>query len=234
MTNQMLASKMLLLMLQDKGRITMEKEGKSFGKPVQGEMPSELMQYAGTYAASDSQIEVKMTKKVELTLSSEPDTAYLYTEDGNFLSSDGNSQMRFVQEKNGRIYLWKRSYDTDMEFVQVADSQYIAEKLEDNAIPEQIAKIWKERDGKMYYILNQKYSSDAYVLDYPAFEIRLEERRATGQIERFWMRTQQFPRFGFRDWQAETRQRQDSIAKTVQIILSRVNSFALVKRQFLG
>ncbi|MGL6219817.1 MAG: serine hydrolase domain-containing protein, partial [Lacrimispora sphenoides] len=147
MANQMLACKMLLLMLQDKGCITMEKEGKSFGKPVLGEMPSELLQYAGTYAESDSQIEVKMTKKGELTLSSDPDTVYLYTVDGNFLNSDGNSQIRFVKEKNGRIYLWKRSYVTDMEFVQVADSQYIAEKLEDNGISEQIAKIWKEREG---------------------------------------------------------------------------------------
>ncbi len=173
MADQSLACKMLLLALKDKGRISVEKEGKSFGEPVLGEMPAELLQYAGIYAASDSQIEVKMTKKGELTLSSDPDTAYLYTEDGNFVCSDGNIQMRFVQEKNGRIYLWKRSYDTNVEFVQVADSQYIAEKLEDNAISEQIAKIWKERDGKTYYILNQKYNSDAYVLDYPAVEIEL-------------------------------------------------------------
>lgn len=171
MANQSLACKMLLLALQDKGRISMEKEAKTFGKPVLAEMPAELLQYVGTYAASENQFEVKMTKKGELTLTSDSDTTYLYTGDGNFVNSDGNSQMCFVQEENGRTYLWKRSYDTDVEFVQVADSQYIAEKLEDNVISEHVAKTWKAREGKSYYILNQKYSSDAYVLDYPTVEI---------------------------------------------------------------
>lgn len=171
MSNQSLACKMLLLALQDKGRISKEKEGKTFGKAALAEMPADLLQYAGTYAASGKQFEVKMTKKGELTLTSDPDITYLYKGDGKFVSSDGNSQMCFVKQKNGRTYLWKRSYDTDKEFVQTADSQYIGEKLGDNVISEQVAKTWKERAGKNYYILNNKYSSDAYVLGSPTLEI---------------------------------------------------------------
>lgn len=197
MDNQSLASKMLILALKDKGRIRTEKKEKSFGKPKLKNIPLELMNYSGTYAASDNQFKVKLKENGELVLTSEPDNTYLYTGDGKFLSSDGNSQMSFVKEKNGRVYLWKRSYSTDKEFVQNADSQYIGEKLEENKLSKQIKKIWEERDGKKYYILNNKYSSDSYIMDYPVIEIKglngepgywkdqmiLDENRATSQIQ---------------------------------------------------
>lgn len=169
--NQSLACKILLLTLQNKGRIGAEKERKTFGKPISAKMPAELMQYAGIYAASGNQFKVDVTQNGNLTLTSEPGETYLYSGDDTFVNSDGTSQMRFVMEKNGRAYLWRRSYDADEEWMQMADSQYIGEKLEDHVIPKHIAKIWKAREKKNYFILNQKYSSDAYVLDYPIIGI---------------------------------------------------------------
>jgi hypothetical protein len=49
-------------------------------------------------------------------------------------------------------------------FGQTALSEYKAEKLQPQDLPTKTKKAWMQRDGKKYYMLNEKYTSIVYLL----------------------------------------------------------------------
>ncbi|WP_353096043.1 serine hydrolase domain-containing protein [Tissierella praeacuta] len=169
--NQALASEMLMLGLKDKGKIKEEKENKTFEKPVPAKITEEVLKYGGVYILSNERFEVEITKDGKLSLSNEPDKVYIHVGDGKFVIEDGSSQIQFVDEKNKKTYLWQESYTNSDEFPQMFDSQYIGEKIIKNEIPTKVAKAWKDREGDIYYMLNQKYSAAAYISGLPAADI---------------------------------------------------------------
>ncbi|NBD24692.1 serine hydrolase domain-containing protein [Paenibacillus glycinis] len=176
-TDQLLANEILLSALKEKGAIADIKPGKSFGAPVKAAMPAELMNAAGVYGATNQLIKIDIGSAGSLTLSSvqapeAPPETYTYTADGSFRSADGNAKLDFVKEDNGRTYLRLRAYASLPGLGQTALSQYAAEKLEENDLPAATAAAWKERDGKKYFLVNEKYSSLAYLL-LPALKINL-------------------------------------------------------------
>ncbi|MGG4495484.1 serine hydrolase domain-containing protein [Brevibacillus reuszeri] len=173
LTNQMLASELLLQALKEKGEIKSIKPDKSFGKPVKAKIPQKVIKQAGYYANSDMQFQVEITKDGELFLSDDADTKYIYTEDGSFIDVQGYTKIRFVTEKNGRTYLWKRVYEGLPGLTQLAMSEYTAEKLENNRLPKETAAAWAKREGAKYYIVNEKYSSENYFYGLPAIQISL-------------------------------------------------------------
>lgn len=186
-TNQLLASEMLLLALKEKGEINV-KPNKSFGKPVKAKMPNDVVKQAGYYASSGTQFRIEITKDGELSMENNPKMKYIYTSDGSFINENGTSKVSFVTEKNGRTYLWKRTYETLPGLGQLATSEYAGEKLEDNVLPKETAEAWAKREGAKFYLVNQKFSSDMYFFEYPAIEISLadglpgywEDRKITG------------------------------------------------------
>lgn len=162
-SNQALASEMLLLALKEKDDIKEFKENKSFGKPVSTKMPEEILNNAGEYIASETRYEVEITKDGKLSLLNDPDMNYIYVGEGKFVNEDGNARLQFVKEKNGKLYLWKQIYTNSDEFPQMAESTYIGEKLVKNRIEPKVIKAWKDREGDLYYIVNEKYTSDSYL-----------------------------------------------------------------------
>lgn len=167
-TNQFIASELLLSALEDKGIITERKPEKSFGVPVKADMPKEISTFAGIYGGNNSVTKIKINKVGQMTVSSltapsNPVQEYTYTSDGTFVSDDGTEKLKFVVEKNGNTYLWSRSYLSIPGLGQVAFSEYNAEKLKANTLPKEINAAWAKRDGKKYYLVSEKYTSMLYL-----------------------------------------------------------------------
>lgn len=138
-TNQLLANEILLHTLKEKGTIKEFKPEKSFGKPVQADMPDNMAEFAGYYGVTNQQMKVDIKDgELSITVPMVPDypaEKYVYTADGTFVSADGSIKVSFVKEKNDRIYLWVRQYVSIPGLGQMALSQYSAEKWKRTRCP---------------------------------------------------------------------------------------------------
>lgn len=174
-TNQMLANEILLHTLKEKGTIKEFKPEKSFGKPVQADMPDNMAEFAGYYGVTNQQMKVDIKDgELSITVPMVPDypaEKYVYTADGTFVSADGSIKVSFVKEKNDRIYLWVRQYVSIPGLGQMALSQYSAEKMEANPLSKETAAAWAKREGETFYPLNEKFTSLMYFITKPTVEI---------------------------------------------------------------
>nr|WP_154984104.1 serine hydrolase domain-containing protein [Paenibacillus xylanexedens] len=167
--DQLIASELLLSALETKGIIQERKPEKSFGMPVKADMPKEMFEYAGTYGGNNSVMKVDVvgsTGELSITpqmVPNSPSDQYIYTSDGTFVNKEGTKKLKFVKESNGHIYLWSRSYLSIPGLGQLAFSEYTAQKLENNELPKDIQAAWDQRDGQRYYLMNEKYTSTAYL-----------------------------------------------------------------------
>ncbi|MFB8374125.1 serine hydrolase domain-containing protein [Paenibacillus taichungensis] len=167
-TNQFIANELLLSALEEKGVIKERKPEKSFGVPVKADMPKGISKFAGIYGGNNSVSKIKINEAGQMTVStltapSNPVQEYTYTADGTFVNNEGTDKLKFVVEKNGNTYLWSRSYISVPGLGQLAFSEYNAEKLEANELSKDINAAWAKRDGEKYYLVNEKYTSMAYL-----------------------------------------------------------------------
>lgn len=175
LTDQLLGNQILLHALKEKGDIDKLKPAKSHGKPEQADLPTSLRKEAGIYGSSRESKKVEISKDGEMTVSSlnttessplmpeAPPEKYVYTGDGSFVSPDGSDKVNFVKLA-GRTYLWNQTYISMPGLGQTALSHYSAQKIEDHEISDKTAATWKERDGKRYYPISEKYTSMTYLL----------------------------------------------------------------------
>ncbi|WP_339184869.1 serine hydrolase domain-containing protein [Paenibacillus sp. FSL R5-0701] len=168
LTNNFIANELLLSALEEKDIITERKPEKSFGVPVKANMPKEVSKFAGIYGGNNSVMKIKINKAGQMTVSSltapsNPAQEYTYTADGTFVNNEGTDKLKFVVEKNGKTYLWSRSYISVPGLGQLAFSEYNGEKLEGNKLSKEINAAWSKRDGKKYYLVNEKYTSMVYL-----------------------------------------------------------------------
>ncbi|CAH0122808.1 Putative D-alanyl-D-alanine carboxypeptidase [Paenibacillus sp. CECT 9249] len=178
--NQLLANEILLRALKEKGTIAEFKPEKSYGVPVKADMPESVQQYSGIYGAFSGTINIDITKGGVMSVTSEqsPDTPaqiFGYSADGTFRSAYGNTIISFVTEENGRTYLWLRQYASLPGLGQKAISEYNAEKLRPQDLPAETRKAWMKRDGKKYYLLNEKYTSIVYLMMQP-FQLNMSKQ----------------------------------------------------------
>jgi hypothetical protein len=167
--NQMLATQMLLHALKEKGEIDDIQSAKTYGAPVKADMPQELLDAAGVYGATNQLLTVGITADGQLSITTPQDPSYpaekyTYSTDGSFMNADGSAKISIVKESNGRTYLWVRQYAWVPGLGQIALSAYAAEKLSANEVSEETMAAWKERNGKRYYIVNEKYTSLAFLI----------------------------------------------------------------------
>ena len=168
LTNNFIANELLLSALEEKDIITERKPEKSFGVPVKANMPKGISKYAGIYGGNNSVMKIKINTAGQMSVSSltapnNPAQEYTYTADGTFVNDEGTEKLKFVVEKNGNTYLWSRSYISVPGLGQLAFSEYNAEKLKANKLSKEINASWKHRDGKKYYLVNEKYTSHASI-----------------------------------------------------------------------
>ncbi|AJS61617.1 beta-lactamase [Paenibacillus sp. IHBB 10380] len=167
--NQFIASELLLRALQEKNIIIERKPEKSYGVPLKADIPKEISQYAGIYSGGSGKlmkVELNAAEQLSvttLTAPNKPNQKYTYTADGSFVNDEGTEKLKFVVEKNGRTYLWSRSYISVPGLGQLAFSEYNAEKLEVSELSQEISTSWEKREGKKYYLMNEKYTSTFYL-----------------------------------------------------------------------
>lgn len=164
--DQTIASELLLSALEAKDIIQERKPAKTFGVPVKAYMPEELLKYAGNYGGNKPVKKVEVNPSGQLLISSASNSTsdqYIYTSDGTFVNKEGTQKLKFVEESNGQIYLWSRSYMSIRGLGQLAFSEYTAQKLESNELSSEIQAAWNQREGNTYYLLNEKYTSMAYL-----------------------------------------------------------------------
>ncbi|WP_427050858.1 serine hydrolase domain-containing protein [Paenibacillus sp. TC-CSREp1] len=164
--DQTIASELLLSALESKDIIQERKPPKSFGVPVKADMPEELLKYTGNYGGNKPVKKIEVDPSGQLLISSASNSTsdqYIYTSDGTFVNKEGTQKLKFVEESNGQIYLWSRSYMSIPGLGQLAFSEYTAQKLESNELSSEIQAAWNQREGNTYYLLNEKYTSTAYL-----------------------------------------------------------------------
>ena len=166
--NQMAASQILLTALEEKGMIDQIKPDATPKVPTKGTMPASQMEYAGYYGGT-------MLYKVEIDAEGNlvfsyvgmedmiPSETFFYTTDGDFATEDGSVRFKFVKEDNGKVYLEQKALATLPVLGQATSVMYVAEQLEENAVSDEVWNVWKERDGKKYYLVDEPYNSIAYV-----------------------------------------------------------------------
>lgn len=166
--DQLLATNMLLEQLKEKGIIDEIKPAKTAVVPVAAAMPKELTLDSGIYGATMGTYEVQIKEEGQLILKSLmmplPDQTFIYTEEGYFVSPDGSTKVKIVEESNGHKYLWARGYGNLPGIGEMATSDYQLQKMEVNEILEEVKAAWEARQGKKYFILNEKYSAQTYLM----------------------------------------------------------------------
>ncbi|WP_145407493.1 serine hydrolase domain-containing protein [Paenibacillus xylanexedens] len=176
-TDQLLATELLLGALEEKNIIPERKPEKSFSTPVTAAMPKELLSHTGIYGGGANlvmKLDVKDNGQLTVSTPSAPtnsDQRYTYTADGSFVNDEGTEKLQFVNEDNGKVYLWSRSYKSVPGLGQIASSEYKAEKLETNELPNDVAAAWQKREGNTYYLVNEKHTSTLYNIALPVIPI---------------------------------------------------------------
>ncbi|WP_145049120.1 serine hydrolase [Paenibacillus xylanexedens] len=176
-TDQLLATELLLGALEEKNIIPERKPEKSFSTPVTAAMPKELLSHTGIYGGGANLLmKLDVEDNGQLTVSTpsaptNPDQKYTYTADGSFVNDEGTEKLQFVNEDNGKVYLWSRSYKSVPGLGQTASSEYKAEKLETNELPNDVAAAWQKREGNTYYLVNEKHTSTLYNIALPVIPI---------------------------------------------------------------
>ncbi len=166
--NRWIANALLEEHLLAKGVISDKFSGKSFDTKVQA-MPAEMKDYTGFYGSSlRGVVKAEIIDEGKLLLTSavipdSPSEDYFYTGNGCFTNEEGQMRISFVKE--GQLtYMRTDTYSNRPERgAVVADVQYSAQKLESNTMDSMTAAAWAEREGLPYFIVNEKYSSAAYM-----------------------------------------------------------------------
>lgn len=164
--NEIFANEILENVLLEQGKINSPFEDINVEPAVQADMPKEFCGYSGLYAASIAQTRVTVSE--DGTLTTEDGQKYIYTGDGKFKSSDGSVSLYFKDEINGKTYLILEAVMTLPGLGQTVQKAYNAQKVDDNPLNEAVMKIWDNRNGKKYYIVNEKYTSQLLLASNPS------------------------------------------------------------------
>lgn len=192
-----LAQEILLETLKEEGIIEQIQGEDNYKTDKKALLPKEFNKYAGVYM-SEEMLEISFTEDGNLkllTLDREHpmEQEYVYTGDGFFCSMDsnyisaltgpamtesgmsGSSKLSFKEESNNRIYLMVSSYEGLAGIGQTGVTLPFAEKTEASPLPEKTAAVWEKRNGKEYYLINEKYSSLLY-FTMPSAKVELSDK----------------------------------------------------------
>ncbi len=164
--NQVLGQSILLDYMKEQGMISEIIEAPKNTAPVKSEVPEDLKQYKGYYGNMSGvyQIQVKDDSLI-LSNAYAPDSkfTYIYNGDGTFKDAAGSETLSFTTEANGNKYLAGTSYVPVPGIGNLYLNQFQAQKLESNSLSTKVKKAWEARNGKLYFIVNERYTSTVYL-----------------------------------------------------------------------
>lgn len=165
--NQMAAARILVDALAGQG-VAIDESARSLPESQPADMPAELMDFAGLYISNLlGQATVALTEEGVMTLSIPLQGAELvlhYYEDGSFRDATGSYYFRFVTEENGEVYLLQRGYTDIPGLGGQATAEYVLQKADAAAPDAATDAAWQARSGKVYLVLNEKYTSQTYLI----------------------------------------------------------------------
>ncbi|HEX3078637.1 MAG TPA: serine hydrolase domain-containing protein [Lachnospiraceae bacterium] len=164
---ELLGQEILLAALKETGTIDTIQPEKELKAPTQKSLPESYMKYEGYYAnyTGESKIDLDASGTMKISSTEGKEGAGLnlvYTGDGLFVDNTGSLEFKFI-EKNNHTYLYLNNYTTYPGISQTYLSLYYAQKLEANPLSEDVKKAWDARNGKEYFVLNNKYTSQNYL-----------------------------------------------------------------------
>lgn len=155
--------------------------------PPAMEIPAEVLANQGFYASA-SMMKVDMTTQGAMQISV-PDVpgyveSYFYVGDGVFQDATRLVNLSFAKEENGLTYLQVAGPSILPPFGTMYTNQYSAQKVEtSNALTTPVSQAWEARNGKSYYLLNENYSSQTYMMATPVVKIALSKNASEGGID---------------------------------------------------
>ncbi|WP_252233659.1 serine hydrolase domain-containing protein [Clostridium sp. ZS1] len=166
--DQAFGTSVLLQILKEKGIIFEILPDVTLPNAKVADMPKEFTKYSGLYNISNTMAKVDINSNGTLTInliggSKDSEQVYTYTDDGYFTSADGRGKCNFVEEKNGITYLERKLYMSLDGLSQSVVWDYNLQKVEVNSISDDLKSVWKLRNNKDYYVLNEKYTSEKYM-----------------------------------------------------------------------
>lgn len=165
--NTTAASNVLLEYLTENGEIPKVLPEATFTKPVKQSMPQSMNKYAGLYGTvgETRQVSLKDGEIQMPALMSDmiPAQTYVYTGDDEFTSEDGRTVLGFDAQTNGHTYMRISSLIELPEIGSTRMAFYEVQKLDANPVDPAAAKVWKQREGKTYYALDEKINSLFYI-----------------------------------------------------------------------
>lgn len=165
--NQIMAQEVLLSALKEKGVINEIKAAPVPVKPTKVSLPSEQKKYEGSYLSATGGAKVVLSDDGTLTISdlfgvNSSSSKFVYTGDGKYYSSDGSTYIKFTEEANGKTYLYISGFGNVTSLGSTVSSLYKYEKVDEVSLSKEIQAVWDSRIDKKYYIINEKFSSQAY------------------------------------------------------------------------
>ncbi|WP_455715879.1 serine hydrolase domain-containing protein [Anaerosporobacter sp.] len=164
--DQLLCDSILLNALQENGVIK-ELKDPTITAPVKTSMPESFKSYAGYYASVYEAFNIEFTDKNSFKMKYSVDDSavleYFYTGNGVFKDSTGSMEFTFKKLSNGKTYLNEKVLYSVPGFPSFVQDVLYAQRLDDNPVSESVAAAWKTREGKKYYVVNEKYSSQSYL-----------------------------------------------------------------------
>lgn len=179
--DNLLAQKLLIDALDEKG-VNVD-ELPSPQPPEEAQMPLELEQYSGLYGASGNVIDIIVKDNLLLIpgKGETPEQKYTYASDGTFKSTDGSLSLEFVDAENGHTYLQMTTHSTIPGIGQHQMTYFNCQKMESNPLTDSVKKAWEKRIGKKYYLLNEKATSQMFMLSaFSKLDADLENGYALG------------------------------------------------------
>ena len=181
------AESLMNIALEEKGIDIAEPEPPSV--ELKDEIPEEYRRYEGIYGSgtgallevdfSDNNKYMIIREKTDAT-----DEVYFQYTDQGFVKISGDVDtgktdiapdflmINFIED-SGKVYIKYYSISNRYGFEKNEHTSLKAEKLEVNPVSEEVLSAWKNRDGKKYAVISDKYSSAIY--DTPFIKIHVIE-----------------------------------------------------------
>ncbi len=164
--DSLLCNSILLSALQENEIIKELVKEPTATAPVKQKMPESYKRYAGLYASVYEAFNIEFTDNNSLLIkytNDMPGVELFYTGNGLFKDSTGSSEYSFKTLSNNITYLNYKGVSSVQGFPAIVQDILYAQKQDDNPVSESVNNAWKARDGKKYYLLNEKYSSQLYL-----------------------------------------------------------------------
>ncbi len=164
------AASILEAYLLEKGIITHISPAEAAALPVKVAIPAALHEYAGHYSSAVSAADISLSEDT-LTITPEDGsakTAYIHSGGGIFMSNGGNLTAQFSGQKDGNVYLQSSQTFVIPDVGRLKLTKFDLQRLAPAQVSPDVMDAWNARRGMRYYVVNEKASSQNYLLD-PAF-----------------------------------------------------------------